>query len=115
MKKQILSALVCVSAIAAPIALMAPAAANTTTSRETVELVAPDYPRGAERRGIEGMVRLSYSIDAEGRVINAEIVESTPAGIFDRAALSAIEAWRYAPAAAQTDGHTRELEFRLGD
>ncbi|WP_297733518.1 energy transducer TonB [uncultured Maricaulis sp.] len=115
MKKQILSALVCISAIAAPIALTAPAAANNTTTRESVELVAPEYPRGAERRGIEGTVRVSYSIDADGRVVNAEVVEATPEGVFDRAALAAIEAWRYAPAAAQTDGHSRELEFRLND
>ena len=33
----------------------------------------------------------------------------------DRAALSAIEAWRFAPAAAQTDGHSYELEFRLSN
>ncbi|MHA6288977.1 energy transducer TonB [Maricaulis sp. CAU 1757] len=113
MNKKILSALVALSALATPMALTAPAAA-LTTDREAVELVAPEYPRGAERRGIEGTVRIEYSVDADGQVVNAQIVEATPAGVFDRAALSAIESWRYAPAAAQTDGHTRELEFRLG-
>jgi protein TonB len=113
MKKQILSALVCLSAIAAPVALTAPAAANTGPDREAVELVAPEYPRGAERRGIEGTVRIEYSINADGQVVNAQVVEANPAGVFDRAALSAIENWRFAPAATQTDGHSRELEFRL--
>ena len=114
MKTQILSALVCFSTLAAPIALTAPAHA-LTADREAVELVAPEYPRGAERRGIEGSVRIAYSIDADGNVVNAQVVEASPEGVFDRAALSAIENWRYAPAAGQTDGHSRELEFRLGE
>lgn len=115
MNTKILSALVCFSAIIAPVALSAPAAANNGPERESVELVAPEYPRGAERRGIEGTVRIAYSIDAGGNVVNAEVVEASPAGVFDRAALAAIENWRYTPAAAQTDGHSRELEFRLDD
>lgn len=115
MKKQLLSALVCLSAVMAPLALSAPAAASNGPAREAVEQVAPEYPRGAERRGIEGTVRIAYSVDADGHVVNAEVVDATPAGVFDRAALAAIEAWRYAPASAQTDGHSRELEFRLND
>ncbi|WP_291844859.1 energy transducer TonB [Maricaulis sp.] len=115
MKNQFLSALVCLSAIVAPVALSAPAAASNGPERQSVELVAPEYPRGAERRGIEGTVRIAYSIDADGNVVDAQVVEANPEGVFDRAALSAIESWRYAPAAAQTDGHSRELEFRLND
>ncbi|MCR9266935.1 MAG: energy transducer TonB, partial [Alphaproteobacteria bacterium] len=67
MKKQFVSALV-FSAILAPAALTAPAAALTTPDREAVELIAPEYPRGAERRGIEGTVRVEYSIAATGEV-----------------------------------------------
>ncbi|ABI66511.1 outer membrane transport energization protein TonB [Maricaulis maris MCS10] len=115
MTNQFLSALVCVSALVAPVALSAPAFANNGPDRESVELVAPEYPRGAERRGIEGSVRIAYSIDADGNVVNAQVVEASPEGVFDRAALAAIENWRYAPAAGQTDGHSRELEFRLGE
>lgn len=113
MKKQVLSVIACLSVLSAPIALGAPAAAADGADREAVELVAPEYPRGAERRGIEGSVRISYSVSATGEVVNAEVIEATPAGVFDRAALTAVEAWRFAPAASQTDGHTRELEFRL--
>ena len=112
MKKQIFSAAVILSTLAAPAVLTAPASAEPT-AREAVELVAPEYPRGAERRGIEGTVTVSYSIAADGSVTNAEVVSANPSGVFDRAALAAIESWRFAPAAAQTDGHTRELEFRL--
>ncbi|MDM7983795.1 MAG: energy transducer TonB [Maricaulis sp.] len=92
----------------------APAIALTTTDRAAVERSAPEYPRGAERRGIEGSVTVSYAIDADGSVVDAQIVESTPAGVFDRAALAAIETWRYEASEARTEGHTYSLDFRLG-
>jgi len=115
MKKEFLSALVCLSVLSAPVALTAPAAAADGADRQVVDLVAPEYPRGAERRGIEGSVRISYSVSASGEVVNAEVVEATPPGVFDRAALAAVEAWRYEPASVQTDGLSRELEFRLSN
>lgn len=91
------------------------APAMAQDDRERTQVEAPEYPRGAERRGIEGSVRIEYSIAASGEVVNARVVEAEPAGVFDRAALAAIESWRYAPAADQTDGHSRELEFRLAN
>lgn len=115
MNKNILSACLCLSMIAAPVALTGAAAAADAPEREAIERVAPEYPRGAERRGIEGSVRVTYSVAPTGEVVNAEIAEATPAGVFDRAALSAIESWRFAPAAAQTDGHSYELQFRLSN
>lgn len=96
-------------------ALVAPALAMVTTDRAAVERAAPEYPRGAERRGIEGSVTVSYAIDADGSVVDAVVVESTPAGVFDRAALAAIETWRYEASDARTEGHTYSLDFRLGD
>jgi len=93
----------------------APAIALTTTDRAAVERSAPEYPRGAERRGIEGSVTVSYAIDENGNVVDAVVVESTPSGVFDRAALAAVETWRYEPNVERTDGHTYSLDFRLGD
>ncbi len=93
----------------------APALATTTTDRAAVERSAPDYPRGAERRGIEGSVTVSYAIDENGVVVDAVVVESTPSGVFDRAALAAIETWRYEAADSRTEGHTYSLDFRLGE
>lgn len=113
MKKTILSAALSLSTLIAPVALTGAAAAADASDREAIERVAPEYPRGAERRGIEGSVRITYSVSPAGDVVNAEVAEATPSGVFDRAALAAVEAWRFAPAAAQTDGHSYELEFRL--
>ena len=54
-------------------------------------------------------------VDENGVVVDAVVVESTPSGVFDRAALAAIETWRYEAADSRTEGHTYSLDFRLGE
>ena len=112
--KKLLPAFLALSVIAAPVAVSAPALANSA-SRATVDVTAPEYPRGAERRGIEGSVTISFSVEADGSVADAEVTASTPEGVFDRAALAAVEQWRFEPADSRTDGHSRSLDFRLAD
>lgn len=92
------------------------APAYATTDEDSVERVptrvsAPDYPRGAERRGIEGYAVISYSVTADGVVTNAEVAESDPPNIFDRAALRAVQSWRFESFDRQTDGHRTRLNF----
>jgi protein TonB len=57
----------------------------------------PRYPELARRRGIGGTVVVGFTIDVHGTVRNAAIEYSDPAGVFDRAALQAIEHTRYRP------------------
>ncbi len=59
--------------------------------------VRPVYPQRALSRGIEGHVLVQFTIDALGRVVDARVVEAQPAGIFDHAALQAVERFRYKP------------------
>ncbi len=63
--------------------------------------VAMAYPADAKRKGIEGHVILSILIDEEGRVRQARVLESTPPGVFDDAALSAVRQWEFEPAGYQ--------------
>ncbi len=83
--------------------------------REPVRVSAPDYPRSAERRGVEGYVVIAYDIDASGDVVEPTVAEAEPAGVFDRAALRAVSSWRFAEAAATTTGHQTRLNFTLQD
>jgi TonB family protein len=57
----------------------------------------PQYPRGALKRGIEGSVIVRFTIDARGAVRDAAVEHSSPPGMFDRAALRAIQSTRYQP------------------
>jgi len=58
----------------------------------------PYYPVEARQSGTEGRVLIRVLIDEDGRVEEAEVVESQPAGVFDAAALKAIRGWRFSPA-----------------
>ena len=59
--------------------------------------VAPVYPRRAQTRGIEGYVLLEFIVTKTGAVANPVVLESSPPGIFDRAALNAALKFKYKP------------------
>jgi len=59
--------------------------------------VRPVYPQRAITRGIEGHVLVQFSIDELGRVVDARVLEAQPRGVFERAALQAVERFRYKP------------------
>jgi TonB family protein len=56
----------------------------------------PVYPALAEEQFISGRVEVHFCISPEGRVYDAKSVQGSP--ILARAALEAVEAWRYEPA-----------------
>jgi periplasmic protein TonB len=59
--------------------------------------VAPDYPRRALERGIEGYVLLEFTVTETGAVENPIVIEAEPPGIFDRAAMNAAVRFKYRP------------------
>ncbi|NOQ16990.1 MAG: TonB family protein [Methyloprofundus sp.] len=56
------------------------------------------YPASAKKKGIKGYVVLSILIDEYGRVDEVQVLESSPAGVFDDAAIQGINSWRFEPA-----------------
>ena len=60
--------------------------------------IEPVYPEEAKQRDIEGTLKLMLKIDDLGRVMSAEVVEATPADVFDKAALAAFRDARFTPA-----------------
>jgi len=59
------------------------------------------YPKSARARGVEGYVVLSLLITATGEIEKIQVLESSPAGVFDDAALEAVRQWRFEPAQYQ--------------
>jgi len=59
--------------------------------------VRPRYPRTALRRGIEGHVKLAFTINRAGAVENIRILEASPRHVFEREARRAASLWRFAP------------------
>ncbi|MDE2349575.1 MAG: energy transducer TonB [Gammaproteobacteria bacterium] len=71
----------------------------------------PDYPAGAFDRGVGGLVTVTYVVDPSGRTQQVTVVKSTPPGVFDRAAVSAVKRWRYAP--VLVDGKAVSVPARI--
>ncbi len=60
-----------------------------------VKQVPPEYPRGAERRELEGTVDLKFTVDESGTVGGIEVVGASMPGVFDSAAEKALEQWKF--------------------
>lgn len=75
--------------------------------------IEPIYPEAARRRGQTGWVKLRLKIDEFGGVKEAEVVEATPAGVFDLATLQAFEQARFEPARKQGRPVRYEGYFRV--
>ncbi|MDF3195318.1 energy transducer TonB [Pseudomonas sp. 1928-m] len=79
--------------------------------------VSPDYPRYALQRGIEGHVKLAFTINRAGAVENVRVIEASPQNVFEREARRAAVRWRFAPRTESGLAVAREavktLYFRL--
>lgn len=62
-----------------------------------ISRVPPQYPFRAQRRGIEGWVKVSLLITEQGTVQDVVVLESKPEGIFDQAAAKAVMKWKFKP------------------
>lgn len=58
---------------------------------------APKYPAEALAQRIGGKMVLAIDIDATGKPIEVEVVQSEPAGVFDQATVDAAMQWRFQP------------------
>lgn len=80
--------------------------------------VAPAYPRNAKMAKIQGYVTMAVTINPDGTVSDAKVLESDPPRLFDKAALTAIKRWKFRPKVengtpvAQRAKQT--IEFKLG-
>lgn len=62
-----------------------------------VASTAPSYPARARNRGITGYVVLTLLVGADGGIRDMSVLESSPPGIFEDAAKSAVGDWRFEP------------------
>lgn len=83
------------SAVVTP-APAAPAPAVDVTPAKIVKRVTPVAPLDISRK-TAGFVTVKFNIDVNGRVSGVDVVESSPQGVFDDAAQTAVRKWVYEP------------------
>jgi len=59
------------------------------------------YPKTARSKGVEGYVVLSLLISATGEIEKVQVLEASPSGVFEDAALQGVRNWRFEPAQYQ--------------
>lgn len=57
----------------------------------------PIYPQKLRFRRIEGEVWVEFTVNTDGTVGDAKVIQSSPQGSFDRTALRAVRRWRFQP------------------
>jgi protein TonB len=84
-----------------------------------VMVIRPMYPREAAIDGIEGWVKLEFTITASGSVRDARVIDANPARIFNREAIRAILKWKFKPrvvdGVAVDRRATQVIDFSLHD
>jgi protein TonB len=58
----------------------------------------PRYPTAARAAGTTGVVVVQIHIDDTGAVDDVRVVESTPPGVFNAAAIESVRSWHFEPA-----------------
>lgn len=72
--------------------------------------IEPAYPRDALLRGLEGWVRVKFTILPDGSVANPVVVDADPRRVFDREATRAILRWKFRPRIVDGQAVSREAE-----
>jgi len=78
----------------------------------------PRWPRKALMEGIEGFVRLCFTIQPDGKARDVNVRDSNPRRLFDRAAQRAVYKWKFKPqvidgVAVEQKNMCYTMEFKL--
>jgi protein TonB len=71
--------------------------ATLAASLKPLKTVPPEYPQSALVSGLSGSVLLSFTVDTKGETRDVQVVQSTPRGVFEHSAVTAVKRWRYQP------------------
>ena len=73
--------------------------------------IVPDYPEAARREARTGKVRLRLKLEADGRVVDVEVADADPPGLFEESARAAFAAARFSP--AYREGRPVRVQMRI--
>lgn len=84
-----------------------------------IVVIRPMYPREAAMKGIEGWVKVEFTITETGSVKSPRVIDADPPRVFNREALRAILKWKFKPrvvdGVAVERPATQVIEFNLDE
>lgn len=75
--------------------------------------IEPQFPREALIEGINGWVEVEFTIEADGSVSNAKVLDARPRRMFERNAVRAIYKWKFKPRVIDGKPVARQATTRL--
>ncbi|HEY0198031.1 MAG TPA: energy transducer TonB [Rhodanobacter sp.] len=95
----------------------ASAGGGQTSDAVLLKAVPARFPTAAMRARQEGWVTVSFTVGTDGRTGDVKVLESQPRRVFDRAAMDAVEKYRFTPAmkdgVAVSSTKQQRIEFKL--
>ena len=88
----------------------APNVAALAAQLKRTHYVAPDYPQNALDSKLAGVVTLDFTVGVKGDTSDVRVTDSSPPGVFDKAAVTAVKHWRYDP--VKVNGAPVEIPVR---
>jgi TonB family protein len=74
--------------------------ASLAATLKRTRYVPPEFPSKALAQHVSGAVTVEYTVDASGDPRDVRVIEATPPGVFDKAAITAVKRWHYDPVIA---------------
>jgi TonB family protein len=74
--------------------------ASLASSLKRTRYTPPEFPSKALSQRLSGSVTVEYTVDTNGEPRDVRVVEATPPGVFDKAAIAAVKRWKYDPVVA---------------
>jgi TonB family protein len=77
------------------------------------KIVTPSFPADAKKKGLSGWVEVSFLVASNGSVQEAKVTKADPQGVFEQAALDAVQQWRFEPPLRDGKPATQRTNIRL--
>lgn len=74
--------------------------AQLAANLKRLKYVPPEFPSKALTQRVSGSVTIEYIVDTNGDPRDVRVVEASPPGVFDHAAMQAVKHWHYEPVVA---------------
>lgn len=87
-----------------------PSVASLAAQLKRTHYVAPDYPPTALDNKLAGVVTLEFTVGTKGETGDIRVTDSSPPGVFDKSAMTAVKRWRYDP--VKVNGAPVEIPVR---